>query len=307
MAKPLPPHPNVRNCTHIKVTGQRCGSPALRGEFFCYFHTRVIKGVQQRVDMRLDSMALLEDCESIQLSIMHIVDGLVKGTLELPRARLILQALRIAARNAKNVRFDDCLYRPTEQPMVRQVPDYARQYLIEHPEFGPPLSQCGAGAPAREADTKHQSPCSADSPVREADANLSTCGADTPVREADANPSTCGADTPVREATATTVAKRKAQAEPQAPQPNGSQESATAEPAAERRKHAAHGAGRGSTIENGPAPQERQKPERELQEEENEIKRVQAAIAGAERGNWRDLRTVFEFAGISEQNKDAPS
>ena len=206
---------------------------------------------------------------------MHIVDGLVKGTLELPRARLILQALRIAARNAKNVRFDDCLYRPTEQPMVRQVPDYARQYLIEHPEFGPPLSQCGAGAPAREADTKHQSPCSADSPVREA--------------------------------TATTVAKRKAQAEPQAPQPNGSQESATAEPAAERRKHAAHGASRGSTIENGPAPQERKKPEHELQEEENEIKRVQAAIAGAERGNWRDLRTVFEFAGISEQNKDAPS
>jgi hypothetical protein len=79
MPTPLPPHPNVRNCTHIKVTGQRCGSPALRGEFFCYFHTRFIKGVQQRVDMRLDSIALLEDCESIQLSIMHIVDGLVKA------------------------------------------------------------------------------------------------------------------------------------------------------------------------------------------------------------------------------------
>jgi len=46
MPKSLPPHPNVRNCTHIKVTGQRCGSPALRREFFCYFHTRVIKGVQ---------------------------------------------------------------------------------------------------------------------------------------------------------------------------------------------------------------------------------------------------------------------
>jgi len=34
---------------------------------------------------------------------------------------------------------------------------------------------------------------------------------------------------------------------------------------------------------------------------------VQAAIAGAERGNWRDLRTVFEFAGITEQSKEAPS
>src|ERR1700686_3522310 len=139
MTKPLPPHPNVRNCTHIKVTGQQCGSPALRGEFFCYFHTRVIKGVQQRVDMRLDSMALLEDCESIQLSIMHVVDGLVKGTLDPTRARLIIQALRIAARNAKNVRFDDVHYRASEQPMVRQVPDYARQYLIEHPALGPPL------------------------------------------------------------------------------------------------------------------------------------------------------------------------
>jgi hypothetical protein len=152
MPKPLPPHPNVRNCTHIKVTGQRCGSPALRGEFFCYFHTRVIKGVAQRVDMRLDPMALLEDCESIQLSTMHVVDGLVKGTLDTARARLILEALRMAARNAKNVRFDDVHYRNHEQPMVRQIPNYAQQYLIEHPEFGPPLNSRSLGAPAREAE-----------------------------------------------------------------------------------------------------------------------------------------------------------
>ena len=145
MSIPLPPHPNVRNCTHIKVTGQRCGSPALRGEFFCYFHTRAIKGVQQRVDMRLDSMALLEDHEAIQFSLMNVVDGLVKGTLDFPRARLILQALRIAARNANNVRFDQCYDEKNEQKMVREIPNYARQYLIEHPELGP--EPCGAGAP----------------------------------------------------------------------------------------------------------------------------------------------------------------
>jgi hypothetical protein len=168
MPIPLPKRPNVRHCTHIKVTGQQCGSPALRGEFFCYFHTRVIKGVQQRVDMQLHSMALLEDCESIQLSIMHVVDGLLKGTLDPTRARLIIQALRIAARNAKNVRFDDVHYRPSEQPMVREVPDYARQYLIEHPEAGPPISdQRSAVAPAREAGVS-PSTCSADTPVREA-------------------------------------------------------------------------------------------------------------------------------------------
>jgi hypothetical protein len=204
---------------------------------------------------------------------MHVVDGLLKGTLDPTRARLIIQALRIAARNAKNVRFDDVHYRASEQPMVRQVPDYARQYLIEHPEFGPPLSPCGAAAPAREDKTKHQSPCSA--------------------------------DTPVREAEATAAVEREPLAPPEAAQQNESPKSPTAEPAAKRRKSAAHSVSCGSTAENDPAPKERKKPDREPQE--SELRRVQAAIEGATRGNWRDLRTVFEFAGISAQNKDAPS
>ncbi len=266
MAIPIPTRPNVRNCTHIKVTGQRCGSPALRGEFFCYFHTRVIKGVQQRVDMQLHSMALLEDCESIQLSIMHVVDGLLKGTLDATRARLIIQALRIAARNAKNVRFDDCYYEASEQPMVREVPDYARQYLIEHPEYGPPLSQ---------GDEASQSPCSAGAPAREA---ATKAGIEI-----------------------------EAQAEPQAEPQTASKESASAAPAAKRRQTTAHGASRGTKPENDPAPHERKQPQRATQKDENELKRVQAAIAGAERGNWRDLRTVFEFAGITEDGKVAPS
>ena len=272
MPKPLPPHPNVRNCTHIKVTGQRCGSPALRREFFCYFHTRVIKGVQQRVDMQLHSMALLEDCESIQLSIMHVVDGLLKGTLDATRARLIIQALRIAARNAKNVRFDDVHYGASEQPMVREVPDYARQYLSEHPEFGPPI----------ESKKEQINP--------------------TPEPEPQPTSDSRSAGAPARKA-AKPVAQPEAKAEPQSAQVNASQESVKTEPAAERQKNAAHGASRGTEPENDPAPKERKSPERELQEKE--IERVRAAIAGAERGNWRDLRTVFEFAGITEPSKEA--
>ncbi|HXM63708.1 MAG TPA: hypothetical protein VN950_22800, partial [Terriglobales bacterium] len=33
------------------------------------------------------------------------------------------------------------------------------------------------------------------------------------------------------------------------------------------------------------------------------IQQAQAAIPGALAGNWRDLRTVFEFAGIDQHNK----
>jgi hypothetical protein len=278
MPKPLPPHPNVRNCTHIKVTGQRCGSPALRREFFCYFHTRVIKGVQQRVDMQLHSMALLEDCESIQLSIMHVVDGLIKGTLDPTRARLIIQALRIAARNAKNVRFDDVHYRASEQPMVREVPDYARQYLIEHPEFGPPI------------DSKKE--------------QINP----TPGPEPQPTPDARSAGVPARVA-AKAPAQRETKAAPQPAQVNASQESVKTEPAAERRKNTAHGASRGTNPANNPAPKEQKtdpSPDNieDLKEYEL-IKQAKAAIPGAMAGNWRDLRTVFEFVGITEPGKEA--
>ena len=287
MPIPLPKRPNVRHCTHIKVTGQQCGSPALRGEFFCYFHTRVIKGVQQRVDMQLHSMALLEDCESIQLSIMHVVNGLIKGTLDPTRARLIIQALRIAARNAKNVRFDDIHYRESEQPMVREVPNYAQQYLIEHPEFGPPISsECDTDAIAREA-------------------------------------SPCGADTLVREPATNSVVQLQAQAEPQSSEQNASQEIATpnsaakrkgpasektAEPAAKRRQNTAHGASRGTQAKNNPAPKERKNSRNESRDDNNakeyaRIMQAQAAIPGALTGNWRDLKTAFEFAGICQNNE----
>jgi hypothetical protein len=36
---------NDRACTHIKVTGVRCNSPALHGEQFCYFHQNAHRGV----------------------------------------------------------------------------------------------------------------------------------------------------------------------------------------------------------------------------------------------------------------------
>jgi hypothetical protein len=146
--------------------------------------------------------------------------------------------------------------------MVRQVPDYALQYLIEHPEFGPPLSPCGA---------------------------------DTPVREAKPT----GAAQ--REALTTSVGSQRDDS------PASGTASITTEPAAKRRQNAAHGASRGSTIGNDRAPKQRKKPERETYQEESELKRVQAAITGAEHGDWRDLRTVFEFAGIDAQNKDASS
>jgi hypothetical protein len=96
---------NIATCTHIKVSGVRCGSPALRGEQFCYFHQRMHRGVRTPPQARLHPIANLEDEESIQSALMEVVNALMRNSIDLKRATLILRALHIAVKNASRVRF----------------------------------------------------------------------------------------------------------------------------------------------------------------------------------------------------------
>ena len=111
--------PNFKNCTHIKVTGVRCGSPALRGEQFCYFHQRMLRTVKGPPASRVHHAALLEDEESIHASLIEIVNALLRGTIELKRAELILRALNTAVRNIRRVKFSI-----HSDEMVREIPNY---------------------------------------------------------------------------------------------------------------------------------------------------------------------------------------
>jgi hypothetical protein len=121
-------NPKTRVCTHIKVNGIRCGSPALRKEVFCYFHQRMIRGVRTPPKSRLHPIANFEDAQAIQASLMEVVNALVRNHIDVPRARLILRALSIAARNSSKTHFD-CL----QSDMVQQVPEYPAAPPIEGP------------------------------------------------------------------------------------------------------------------------------------------------------------------------------
>src|SRR6266496_931088 len=116
---------NPKSCTHIKVTGLRCGSPALRGEQFCYFHQRMLRTVHVP-GSRIRHAALLEDEASIQVSLMEVVNSLLRGTIELKRAELILRALNTAVRNIRRVHFD--LH---QEDMVKEIPAYAPAPITE--------------------------------------------------------------------------------------------------------------------------------------------------------------------------------
>ena len=133
----MPLHANVRVCTHIKVSGIRCGSPALRGEQFCYFHQRLIRGVAMPPRPRLNPVAMIEDEESIQVALMEVINNLMCGTIELKRAELIIRALNVAARNIARVRIGI-----HTRDMVREVPEY------REPEIARPAPQPAApGSP----------------------------------------------------------------------------------------------------------------------------------------------------------------
>ena len=114
----MPVHSNVKTCTHIKVTGVRCGSPALRGEQFCYFHQRMLRTVKSP-KMRLHHVALLENEQAIQASLMEVVNALIRGTIELKRGELLLRALNAAVRNSRRAHFDI-----HTDDMVKQLPDF---------------------------------------------------------------------------------------------------------------------------------------------------------------------------------------
>lgn len=110
---------NTKTCTHIKISGVRCGSPSLRGTKFCYYHQRLHRGVLTPPESRLHPIAIIEDKDSIQAALMEVINALLRNTIDMKRAALILRALHIAVKNDARAGIN-------AQPshMVRDVPKY---------------------------------------------------------------------------------------------------------------------------------------------------------------------------------------
>jgi hypothetical protein len=102
-------YPN--RCQHLKTNGTQCGSPALRRNRFCYFHKRY---QEERIRLTADRrrapatffLPVLEDANSIQMSLMQIMRLLLTGQIEHKTASLLLYALQTASTNLRLTRFD---------------------------------------------------------------------------------------------------------------------------------------------------------------------------------------------------------
>src|SRR5277367_5064410 len=91
------PSSAVPLCTHIKSDGHRCGSPALRGSQFCFFHARVLTGAPPAVK-RLAKAQLLSD-DPIEAAIVQTLHLASTEAISDKRVPLMLRCLDLMVRN----------------------------------------------------------------------------------------------------------------------------------------------------------------------------------------------------------------
>ena len=160
--------PTMMQCTHIRLNGYRCGSPALRGQRLCYFHARMRRATKAKVDAAIPQLLLLEDEESIQGALMQIIDLLLYDQIELKRASLILRAIEIAARNVQNLSLnawannDETDYSDFDGEMVQEVPEEAAEGAAEEGEDGESrLPEAVLPIPDEHEACRQRRPCTA--------------------------------------------------------------------------------------------------------------------------------------------------
>ena len=113
----------IRRCQHIKTSGARCGSPALRNDKdkLCYYHKHNRLAAAELYldgDRYCDSQIMIppfEDAHSIQMVLRHVVQLMLQKRINPKDAGLMLYALQIASGNLKQLQAEKP--RPTQVVM----------------------------------------------------------------------------------------------------------------------------------------------------------------------------------------------
>ena len=92
---------HIPTCQHIKADGVACGSPALRGQPFCYFHNEWrTRSPRRPVPRPKHPPAIcVTTRHDIQHALNHVLRGLLAGYIGPHRAALALNAIQLASTN----------------------------------------------------------------------------------------------------------------------------------------------------------------------------------------------------------------
>lgn len=99
-------------CSRLKSNGEPCRAPAMGERSFCVFHARALEA-DEHPRMKVE---VLEDRESLQLTLKQIMERIVAGSIEPQNAALLLRAVRIADAALRVRHFDD----PKQRKQMRR-------------------------------------------------------------------------------------------------------------------------------------------------------------------------------------------
>lgn len=173
----------IPQCQHIRLCGLRCGSPALRGQNHCYYHSVI------RQERPTATIPQLDDGLNIQFSLREIVQGVAVGKWDTKRASLLLYAMQIAASNLRAARadlnlahFDAITEMPKPKPAYRSRTTQKKESV----EPGSPARARGAQCAARDEAARDGVVNVTPRSARQAEPNV---GSKKPAAQAPAPPS----------------------------------------------------------------------------------------------------------------------
>ncbi|MDR3774593.1 MAG: hypothetical protein P4L26_14665 [Terracidiphilus sp.] len=120
-------------CRHILPSGHKCTALALRGKYYCYFHTRLHALAAKPAPAPDEPLKLpvLEDRSAILVALSQIFNALGDSRLKPRRAGLYLYGLQIATQNVE--RQHDVIPMMASHDVTRSP---------EGDELGPIISRC---------------------------------------------------------------------------------------------------------------------------------------------------------------------
>jgi hypothetical protein len=110
--------PIIPICQHIKDDGLRCGTPAVKGRNFCYYHCRVhFPGA--RVGTRRYPAPVPDSAASLQVALAHALRAVSSGKLPVHQANSIMYGVNLGT---NLLRLAKPLTEAERQQVVTEVP-----------------------------------------------------------------------------------------------------------------------------------------------------------------------------------------
>ena len=121
----------VKECGYIKADGVKCGSPAMRGNSYCFYHQPARASARQAARARYFlELPLLEHPGAIQAAVREIAQVLAESNVHFRAAARLLYALHFATRETDETGWGATSSRPPSPKSIRiaRASGFARIY-----------------------------------------------------------------------------------------------------------------------------------------------------------------------------------